>query len=286
MRVINKISIGDAEYKIIYDNNYKHTYYPPLIQALVKRITKAQMQRVFVKLNKDYIILHQELVNCFRQLPKTDVNDDENEHCICGMQIFYLHTIENNETFEKYLIGSECINHWSDEKKIKNQNEITRCKREGKEIPVYCNFCFIKKPKKMDCISCPKKIEFLTITKTIFDSWKKITIHSYVEKYLKNESKNKNLIKKYLGYIKMEKTFVDVSYKSKELAKPYVNYDADEKRFYLKNNKDIDKFIKVYLKVKYDDKEDVKASGGFWDPEVKLWYTYAYDTKLVDKYST
>jgi hypothetical protein len=84
----------------------------------------------------------------------------------------------------------------------------------------------------------------------------------------------------------MEKIFVDVSYKSKELAKPFVNYDADEKRFYLKNNKNIDKFTKIYLKVKYDEKDEIKALGGLWDPDVKSWYTYAYDTNLVEKYST
>jgi hypothetical protein len=82
-----------------------------------------------------------------------------------------------------------------------------------------------------------------------------------------------------------EKIYVDVSYKSKELAKPFVNYDADEKRFYLKNNKDINKFRKVYLNAKYEDKEDVKALGGLWCPDKKEWFSYAYDKNLIEKYS-
>jgi hypothetical protein len=82
----------------------------------------------------------------------------------------------------------------------------------------------------------------------------------------------------------MEKIYVNISYKSRELAKPYVLFDPDEKKYYLRKQNDIDKFEKVFLNVKYDEKENVKALGGLWDPDVKKWYAYAYDTELIEQY--
>jgi hypothetical protein len=94
----------------------------------------------------------------------------------------------------------------------------------------------------------------------------------------------KIILKKHLDYIIMDKIYVNISYKSRELAKPYVLFDPDEKKYYLRKQNDIDKFEKVFLNVKYDEKENVKALGGLWDADVKKWYAYAYDTELIEKY--
>jgi hypothetical protein len=82
----------------------------------------------------------------------------------------------------------------------------------------------------------------------------------------------------------MDKIYVNISHKSRELAKPYVLFDPDEKKYYLRKNNDIDKFQKVFLNVKYDEKENVKALGGLWDADVKKWYAYAYDAELIENY--
>jgi hypothetical protein len=48
------------------------------------------------------------------------------------------------------------------------------------------------------------------------------------------------------------------------------------------------KSLKVYLNVRYDDKDDAKSMGAWWDPEQKKWYapnnTLKYKS-LIEKYS-
>jgi hypothetical protein len=262
--MICQIILDNVEYNVLYTPKYtvhdgikKYILlWHPLVVNLWKQLTESQKKKLIIinPYNEkvkvinfncvldcfkfkytDNIIFTLKLIKfhkkgCLEILKGYNYHDNRKAgECTCGIKIAYEYVIKNIETEKYCIIGSECIKWWEriNLKELNNLKKIEKNFKEKEKIkrimPIFCSFC----QKENICVNC-KKMKNIRI---IFYEWYEETRKNYIEGYLLNENRNKNLLIKYLDYNKMgdpEKIYVDVSYKSKELAKHYVNYDADE----------------------------------------------------------
>jgi hypothetical protein len=126
--------------------------YPPLVDALVKRMTPTQIDMCLRRGSSHSsspdmkFILFSDIRNCFVRvnhgLADFDI-DHSITHCICNVYIKQKYCIQNIAGSQIHLIGSKCIHHWS-------PNEYKRIIREVK---------ITKNPDARFCRGCGKKID-------------------------------------------------------------------------------------------------------------------------------
>ena len=85
--------------------------------------------------------------------------------------------------------------------------------------------------------------------------------------------------------------YLDVPYEMRTEAKKFkCFYNVEEKLWSCRVTDDddhdkttfIDHYQQVYLKVPFENKDEVKSKGAKWDASVKTWFTYAGNIDLKD----
>ena len=182
--IIYYAEIDEKVYKIIHTNSLndkieKEPKHLPLIYALLERITSKQLQEIT---NKNNVIIFKDLTACFTYRPT--LNNIEGSSCICGVKIFDQNFIENKETVELYIIGNECIKHWSTSPEImrKIENDIKKRQYEknnpeNKNEFKLCFFCD-KNTTNIECFRCDKR----KYCYNIFKTWAKLAKHNKMMK--------------------------------------------------------------------------------------------------------
>ena len=105
------INIDTEEYVLRYEStNDNDDIYMPLIKALFRRLSPRQKKYLIITAKDKKIIMHQELLDCYRRKDSDCLLSEEK--CICNVRIKNTFTITSIETNEKHNIGSECIFNW------------------------------------------------------------------------------------------------------------------------------------------------------------------------------
>jgi hypothetical protein len=137
--------------------------YKPLIAALLRRVTAAQLEYMQTRTNRRDTILFIDLVDCFEIVRVDFFEELENDihaefyNCICGVKIEYVYYIRNKDTEEIHKIGRVCITNWAngDRKKLRSIENLKR-RIDDTAGDTRCDFCKRKTTKKK-CLSCPMR---------------------------------------------------------------------------------------------------------------------------------
>ena len=203
-----KASLDNITYDLLYTPKNNCKFYKPLLTALWSKLTENQKHKVII-INpnnpEQKIINFDDIVYCFQQSNKHSIkcnneypsnkNVDESitqyvmkiniqnnsiyqfchraGKCACGVNIEYKFIIENIETHQFYIIGSECIHWWDRKRDTNNTKAIIKAMLEQKEIPKFCSFC----KSSRDCKNCKEKGQL----RTILQEWRqnsKISIYN------------------------------------------------------------------------------------------------------------
>ena len=295
--IIYYIEIDEKVYKIIHTNSLnnkikKEPKYLPLIYALLERITYKQLKEIT---NKNNVIIFNDLTNCFTY--RQSNSNGEANSCICGVKIFDQYFIENKETVELYIIGNECIRHWSPshesmreiDKEIKKRKYEKNNNENKKEFKL-CFFCD-KNTSNKQCFKCNLRF----YCSNIFRTWAQITNHNKQIKtnvinqwkaykkdiytpLLKRFFRKCRIYYKYKNCMKSiitpDKTYILVPFSEISYAKMFgAIFDKDRKMWYfISKSKYLDKYNIQYLDIPIYVKEKVKNIGAKWDNENKKWY--------------
>jgi hypothetical protein len=112
MSNIIKVTIENEEIPVlILRDRLDHSKYKKLMYALLERLTPLQINNIIARYNNKAIILFDNLKLCFQY--EGLVNSENKGKCICGKSILHEHVIINKETKQQHMIGSTCVEQWS-----------------------------------------------------------------------------------------------------------------------------------------------------------------------------
>ena len=127
--------------------------YKSLSKQLLENITMNPLN--FISLKKN-VILYRDLIKCY-DYEEDEMNEENNEkmneelnyvnttECLCGKKdIQQTHYIRNNDTKQRFVVGSVCCRNWY------NQKSEDKC-------TYLCKYCNRSKTTGLDCIDCMGK---------------------------------------------------------------------------------------------------------------------------------
>jgi hypothetical protein len=187
LQILERI-IDKKKYTIIHKKNNGKGIYPPLMDALLERITEKQLKGLPVNTIHGKTILFMDLINCYywhigsgEVFNESAIADELNEYqCICGHKIINKFNITNKEDSESYIVGccciqSQLIHYLKKEYRMRLINSIL--KKNDDVLDTRCIFCN-KKTTKKSCINC-KKQKLKELCMSIIRKWKrKLKRHS------------------------------------------------------------------------------------------------------------
>jgi hypothetical protein len=235
--------------------------YYPLAVALFENTTKEQRDKI---INKNNIIIYQDLLNCFSYRAGLGAYDTE---CICKEKISNVYCVENIITLEPLEIGCKCIQNWTDREGVKASMKKDELEHKNKKNGIneevkLCPFCS-KNIKNKKCKMCAPK----ELCLSVFTEWK--------NHVLKLKSIKQKVINKWK---------LLTNYKNKLAQKVITQW-----KNYVSNRQEIEDDITedtnpenniIYLYVPFDDRNKIKNQGAYWDTGIKKWYAYNLTTRL------
>ena len=138
--------IDDKDYTIIVKPQEGYSNYGRLIEALLDKITYAQLDEYTCENKKGKkIIMLPSLLYCFvyYSICESDTT------CICGIDISETYQIQNKDDKRLYNIGSVCIKNWiGTEEYLKKSVDDWKRRQTEEPQEKYCCFRFKKTTKK------------------------------------------------------------------------------------------------------------------------------------------
>jgi hypothetical protein len=198
-------------------------------------------------------------------------------HCICGHYIEHNYIAKCVETGKCFVVGCDCI--------------VTVCETNRWKYSKMCQICETNDALKTKnvCKECSSSLKNFTKTMKVG----KYSGQSFYEIY--------ELDKKYVEWVRLSDStqkavvqfseWIDSIETHPELVTHYANEFAGEclriagKKHLLENERVRNK-ERVYVKVRYDDKEYAKSLGIRWDPGCKSWYIQRLNLnpKIIERF--
>jgi hypothetical protein len=277
----------------------------PLVIALWSKMTDIQKQKVVCTHpynNNHKVINFRAIIQCYEYNHSTNIkfattygkaylDGNYNEvirdynyfgtynRCSCGVPITHQFIIMNISSAKNYIIGCDCIKWWNVSKKKLNiikllTQNIKECKDKNLLMPIHCSFCF----KKKECLDCETKKN----ARYWFYNWKEYATELKKKKLNNLLEKNWNRFKKWLHneYLQKENSDELLSkvlerINTNEFLPDYLKSHYKYFKFRMLNDNIYDRLLKadykwkyetkIYLRVKYENKDDAKALGGKFD---------------------
>jgi hypothetical protein len=165
------VEINGELVSILVNSSKKGTSWVPLLIALIKRLSMAQIVAIIYTRPRtnEKIINYDDVVGCFESVDAGQILDygDATTNCICGVAIVNEYWIFNKAMPNKqHRIGCECIKHWSEEEYVKIEHQK---KRKDDPDATFCVNCGRKNNKK----SCGcNKSPLNDLARTVFSAWR------------------------------------------------------------------------------------------------------------------
>lgn len=178
------------------------------------------------------------------------------ENCVCGHEIVHNYLAMCDQTGKGFLVGSDCILTVCNSKNWNYKRICRYCEEDALKTKNWCKNCSSIISNFNKTLSCGKHAR-----KTFYEIYK--TDKAYIE-WIKTKMELSSKLIKLQEWI-----FAIEEYPL--LLEDYEHDNEDIKHEIESKSSRVSK-AKVYLKVKYEDKELAKEYGMRWDVERKSWY--------------
>lgn len=166
--MLTKVELKNGNVYLVMTEG-KNPCYKKLAEALIDRLTAAQLVKYTIQTPKGKLVRFMDLVECF------DLHDGEqnDQKCICGASIHNGRIVQNVDDGFCHVIGSTCKDNWV-EMNIANDSH-------------HCKYC-LRANQTGDHIACKGKQSFQEIATELFRILKaKVGENTYAKGIYKNK---------------------------------------------------------------------------------------------------